>query len=198
MERARQKQEVASQKELASRERQQLVALIGNVAHDLKTPLHSFKMEIESLRVALVEVLAHFQNATTAKATTDSATVASPATATATALATVGSSGKSVTPVPRALPSTIESLLKSLSASSEFMMMAINRGIEFAKASGGIRCDTMLLVAAACPLFLVTQLTSLHAFYSLSITIQTYAGHEQLPFRRCSLHALANHGELAV
>lgn len=39
-----------SEKELAVRERKQLVSLIGNVAHDLKTPLQSFKMDIEFLR----------------------------------------------------------------------------------------------------------------------------------------------------
>jgi signal transduction histidine kinase len=168
MEGTRQKQEVANEKELASRERQQLVALIGNVAHDLKTPLHSFKMEIESLRVALVDVLAHFQSPAPATITTLAiaipAAAASPATA--TALVTLGSGSGKVATIPP-LPTTIESLLKSLSASSEFMMMAINRGIEFAKASGGIRCGR-----SALPL-------------SLSIII-TYHSYHLTP-RLCSL-----------
>ena len=149
---------MASEKDLASRERQQLVALIGNVAHDLKTPLHSFKMEIESLRVALVDVLAQFRHTAGADAT-----AVAPSTI-ATALARLGASKAPATPP---LPTTIESLLKSLSASSEFMMMAINRGIEFAKASGGIRCGR-----SALPL-------------SLSIII-TYHSYHLTP-RLCSL-----------
>jgi signal transduction histidine kinase len=32
------------------KEREQMVALIGNVAHDLKTPLQSFHMDLEVLK----------------------------------------------------------------------------------------------------------------------------------------------------
>jgi signal transduction histidine kinase len=35
---------------LLEREQEQMVALIGNVAHDLKTPLQSFLMDLESLK----------------------------------------------------------------------------------------------------------------------------------------------------
>lgn len=35
---------------LMEKEREQMVALIGNVAHDLKTPLQSFNIDIESLK----------------------------------------------------------------------------------------------------------------------------------------------------
>ena len=39
---------------LMEMERTQMVALLGNVAHDLKTPLQSFLMDLESLRESLV------------------------------------------------------------------------------------------------------------------------------------------------
>ena len=45
-----------NEREMATRERGHLVALIGNVAHDLKTPLHSFKMDIDFLRTTLVNI----------------------------------------------------------------------------------------------------------------------------------------------
>ena len=196
MEGNRQKQEVANEKELASRERQQLVALIGNVAHDLKTPLHSFKMEIESLRVALVEVLSQFYNATTATVTA-TATVAAAITAAASpavAATSIMTSPKRTAVTTPALPASIESILKSLSASSEFMMMAINRGIEFAKASGGIRCGSFCC-RVSCPLPPNSPQPAFHPTHHSML--QTYSGDEQLPFCRSSLHASTNHGELS-
>ena len=50
------KLEADNEREMAKRERGHLVALIGNVAHDLKTPLHSFKMDIDFLRTTLVDI----------------------------------------------------------------------------------------------------------------------------------------------
>ena len=35
---------------LVEKEKKQMIALIGNIAHDLKTPLHSFLMDLESLK----------------------------------------------------------------------------------------------------------------------------------------------------
>ena len=35
---------------LIEKEHQQMVAMIGNIAHDLKTPLQSFLMDLESLK----------------------------------------------------------------------------------------------------------------------------------------------------
>jgi signal transduction histidine kinase len=42
-------------KRLYERERVALTALIGNVAHDLKTPLHSFLMSLELLKTRLIK-----------------------------------------------------------------------------------------------------------------------------------------------
>ena len=45
-----------------------------------------------------------------------------------------------------AVPTAVEVILKSLTASAEFMSMAVNRGIEFAKASGGIKLKVRVWV----------------------------------------------------
>lgn len=83
------------EKRLAEKEQEQLTALIGNVAHDLKTPLQSIKVDLELL----------------------------------------GSPGISSQLKDNGEFSMI---LKSLNAASRFMIMAINRSIDFAKASGNI------------------------------------------------------------
>lgn len=45
----------AEEKVLADKEQEQLRSLIGNVAHDLKTPLQSFRMDLELLKSHIVQ-----------------------------------------------------------------------------------------------------------------------------------------------
>ena len=42
------------ERNLMEKEKAQMVALIGNIAHDLKTPLQSFLFNLESLKAAIV------------------------------------------------------------------------------------------------------------------------------------------------
>jgi signal transduction histidine kinase len=97
------------EKRLMDREREQLTSLIGNVAHDLKTPLQSIRMDLELLKttvIALVPSLVHKKEIVDYKSDTDD--------------------------------DTPLSIISSLNAACDFMSMAINRSIDFAKTSGGI------------------------------------------------------------
>jgi signal transduction histidine kinase len=91
--------QVAEEKRLSIIERDTLTALIGNVAHDLKTPLQSFVLDLELLKAR-------------------------------------------ITPDYVKLPPGDDdhplNTLRSLSSSCDFMMMSINRSIDYTKASGNI------------------------------------------------------------
>jgi signal transduction histidine kinase/CheY-like chemotaxis protein len=130
------KLERRNQKELAALERAQLVAIIGNVAHDLKTPLHSFKMDLDFLRSELLTILANISAKHDLEA--EGKSLSNPSSAHGSSRPTA-SPGAGPGPSSQLLPASIESLMRSLSGSAEFMTMAINRGIEFTKASGGIQ-----------------------------------------------------------
>mmetsp|Transcript_35721 Transcript_35721/g.33855 ORF Transcript_35721/g.33855 Transcript_35721/m.33855 type:complete len:838 (+) Transcript_35721:304-2817(+) len=98
--------QAAESKSLMEKEREQLTALIGNVAHDLKTPLQSFRMELESLKKRIskdycIMELSHEPS--------DSIDDDHPL-----------------------------NTIISLNAAVNFMSMAINRSIDFAKVNGDI------------------------------------------------------------
>jgi len=87
------------------KEREALTSLIGNVAHDLKTPLQSFRMDLEVLITRILKDYGKFN----IQPNTDNDDDDHPITT-----------------------------LSSLNAACDFMSMAINRSIDFAKASGNI------------------------------------------------------------
>jgi signal transduction histidine kinase len=138
--------------ELAFKERKQLVALIGNVAHDLKTPLQSFKMDIEFMRNVV--------NSLARRATT----LQPPSQSQAESQSKAESQSQSQSQADD-LVANAESLLQSLTANTEFMAMAVNRGIEFAKTSGGIKLSPAmasfnLVEALSMPLKLMESVQS--------------------------------------
>lgn len=93
-------------KEESEQEKENLCALIGNVAHDLKTPLQSFMSEIANLESVLSSVFS---------------SLAGPV------ISEIGIYKKN-----------IADTLLSLKIIYDFMIMAINRGINFRKAIAGI------------------------------------------------------------
>jgi signal transduction histidine kinase len=103
------------EKRLLIKERVQLTALIGNVAHDMKTPLQSFVMDLELLKMRLTQDY-------------------------------VG-----LLPISEDADHPLNTL-RSLNSSCDFMNMAINRSIDFAKASGNIALvpamETFNIIAA--------------------------------------------------
>jgi signal transduction histidine kinase len=114
----------AEDKRLADREREQLTALVGNVAHDLKTPLQSFRMDLDLLDMILVRSGRSRDEA--------SGSVS-------------GSSDSQWNPL---------TVVKSLDTACCFMVMAINRSIEFVKVGGSVpsrptRHDRMWLPRAS-------------------------------------------------
>ena len=99
-----------NERNLKEKEMFQLRSLMGNVAHDLKTPLHSIEGDVEILRLFISKI---------------------PGAALETAMAEfrVIGSGESFDP---------RTICDSLTASCKFMAMAINRGQDFMKASNNI------------------------------------------------------------
>lgn len=91
---------------LMEKEREQLTALIGNVAHDLKTPLQSFRMELDSLKK---RITFDYRALELIKKRSDHIDDDHPL-----------------------------NIITSVNAAVEFMTMAINRSIDFAKVSGDI------------------------------------------------------------
>jgi signal transduction histidine kinase len=88
---------------LMEKERVQLTSLIGNVAHDLKTPLQSFRMDLELLKTHIKKDNLSSRDVIFLNDDDN----------------------------PRVI-------LNSLNAACDFMTMAINRSLDFAKASGNI------------------------------------------------------------
>ena len=84
-----------------------------------KTPLQSFKMDIEFLRNVINSLARNATSTTPPQPQLESQVQAQSQS--------------------DHLLTNAESLLQSLTANTEFMAMAVNRGIEFAKASGGIK-----------------------------------------------------------
>ena len=99
-----------NERKLKEKEIFQLRGLMGNVAHDLKTPLHSIEADLEVLCVFI------------SKIPTDAINFAS------VLIQTENSGGKFET----------EPIFHSLSANCKFMCMAINRSQDFMKASNNI------------------------------------------------------------
>lgn len=91
-------------KRIFDKEREAMTSLVGNVAHDLKTPLQSFRMDLELLKTQITKY-AMIQNCEPTADVDDDHPL---------------------------------STLLSLSAASDFMSMAINRAIDFAKATENI------------------------------------------------------------
>jgi signal transduction histidine kinase len=106
------------EKKLIDKERDALTALIGNVAHDLKTPLQSFVLDLELLKMRITKDYTRM------------------------------SPGYSIDEDDDHPLNT----LRSLNSACDFMRMAINRSIDFAKASGNIALvpamETFNIVAA--------------------------------------------------
>ena len=104
--------EVSAENERKLREKEnfQLRSLMGNVAHDLKTPLHSIEADLEVLNVFISKIPKHLLEKTTAEFQSKAV-------------------GESFDP---------HSVFDSLSATCKFMEMAINRSQDFMKASNNI------------------------------------------------------------
>ena len=97
-------------KKLRASESLQLRSLMGNVAHDLKTPLHSIEADMEVLRVFFSRIPSDVLTAVAEEYKTTCA-------------------GEIMDP---------QSLFNSLNATCKFMGMAINRSQDFMKASSNI------------------------------------------------------------
>ena len=97
-------------KKLRASECLQLRSLMGNVAHDLKTPLHSIEADLEVLRVSFSRIPSDVLTAVAEEYKTTCA-------------------GEIMDP---------QSLFNSLNATCKFMGMAINRSQDFMKASSNI------------------------------------------------------------
>ena len=104
--------EVSAENERKLREKEnfQLRSLMGNVAHDLKTPLHSIEADLEVLRVFITKIPRGLLERTTAEFQSKGV-------------------GDSFDPI---------SVFDSLNATCKFMEMAINRSQDFMKASNNI------------------------------------------------------------
>jgi signal transduction histidine kinase/CheY-like chemotaxis protein len=136
------------------REREQLRSLIGNVAHDLKTPLQSIIMDLDMMRTEMTDLVK---------------TGDAPTTGTVSG-ASSGGSGNSVLPLlfTRHKSATVDrmfSILDSLIATCSFMKMAINRSVDFTKASSDIALVPVvesvdLAAAIALPVTCVNHLQS--------------------------------------
>eukprot|EP00596_Hydrurales_sp_CCMP1899_P000659 CAMPEP_0119037016 /NCGR_PEP_ID=MMETSP1177-20130426/5105_1 /TAXON_ID=2985 /ORGANISM="Ochromonas sp, Strain CCMP1899" /LENGTH=533 /DNA_ID=CAMNT_0006997681 /DNA_START=1096 /DNA_END=2697 /DNA_ORIENTATION=- len=99
-----------NEKKLAESEKIQLRSLMGNVAHDLKTPLHSIKADLEVLNLLMSKI---------------------PKSAIDKAVALLQSSFFQQT-------FEFQSLFNMMDATCKFMMMSINRSQDFMKASNNI------------------------------------------------------------
>ena len=104
--------EVSAENERKLREKEnfQLRSLMGNVAHDLKTPLHSIEADLEVLRVFVTKIPRGLLDRTTAEFRSKGV-------------------GDTFDPI---------SIFDSLNATCKFMEMAINRSQDFMKASNNI------------------------------------------------------------
>jgi signal transduction histidine kinase len=119
------------EKRLFEKEREALTALIGNVAHDLKTPLQSFVLGLEFLKTRITQDYVRLPHSSTVDEDEDQ---------------------------------TVNTLC-SLNSACDFMRMAINRSIDFAKFSGNISLvpamETFNIVAAlSIPLNIMKHLQS--------------------------------------
>jgi signal transduction histidine kinase len=121
---------------LASKEQEQLRSIMGNVAHDLKTPLHSIMAEIEHLR----QTIEHACESVIANDGGPSAFSLS------------GSTARNIaTPSPAQAMSLVKKLsegthdsFESLDTTCKFLVMAINRSQDYVKASSNIALTPIL------------------------------------------------------
>jgi signal transduction histidine kinase len=140
------------------KEREQMVSLIGNIAHDLKTPLQSFRMDLELLKSGMI------QNRTEGKI-----------------LASKGPSPKS--PLSKGTSSKEEgtttqidpfAILESLDIASIHMTMGINRFIDYAKASGGIALVPSMETFNLATAFVMPVNFYMYAYIYIYICIDVY------------------------
>jgi signal transduction histidine kinase len=120
---------------LASKEQEQLRSIMGNVAHDLKTPLHSIMAEIEHLR----QTIEHACESIVANDGGPSAFQLS------------GNAAKDVAITSFQLMSVVQKLkecthdsFESLDTTCKFLVMAINRSQDYVKASSDIALTPIL------------------------------------------------------
>lgn len=92
-------------------ENEQLCVLMGNVAHDLKTPLQSFMADIDMLTGVVNTLFNEIDSS---------------------------SSSRSSTPVTQNCQTELSEIVLNLQNTYSFMMIAINRGEDFRKATAGI------------------------------------------------------------
>lgn len=125
---------------LASKEQEQLRSIMGNVAHDLKTPLHSIMAEIDFLRQA-IEQANEAMIANDSRPRTPQLTGAGAVES--TAKETAAASFQILSIVQKLWGSTHESF-ESLDTTSKFLVMAINRSQDYVKASSNIALTPIL------------------------------------------------------
>eukprot|EP00596_Hydrurales_sp_CCMP1899_P001992 CAMPEP_0119040854 /NCGR_PEP_ID=MMETSP1177-20130426/10890_1 /TAXON_ID=2985 /ORGANISM="Ochromonas sp, Strain CCMP1899" /LENGTH=511 /DNA_ID=CAMNT_0007006311 /DNA_START=1048 /DNA_END=2583 /DNA_ORIENTATION=+ len=102
-----------NEKKLAELEKNQMRSLMGNVAHDLKTPLHSVEADLEMLILVISKI---------------------PLSIIEKAVASLQSPGS----VKQAFNFDPQSIFKAMNATCKFMEMSINRSQDFMKASNNI------------------------------------------------------------
>jgi signal transduction histidine kinase len=100
-------------KNIIELEKDHLRNLIGNVAHDLKTPLQAFMSELSGLQIEVDSILLHW-------------------------CSTRGQSSDIISKVLTNVDE-MQKYLNSLRDIYQFMMMAINRAIDFRKAAAGLK-----------------------------------------------------------
>mmetsp|Transcript_29043 Transcript_29043/g.27831 ORF Transcript_29043/g.27831 Transcript_29043/m.27831 type:complete len:1116 (+) Transcript_29043:177-3524(+) len=112
------------------KEREQMVSLIGNIAHDLKTPLQSFRMDLELLKSGMTSTL-KAEGKISMKAPVPRGSFIGSMNGPMNSSMNNAETGGTTHIDPFAI-------LESLDIASIHMTMGINRFIDYAKASGGI------------------------------------------------------------
>ena len=138
---AQDKRQAEQEKRMMEKERDHLRSLIGNVAHDLKTPIQAISMGVEVLRS---ECIVAFTPAVTRKNSTLSIITVSDTGdeegkdgLKSGEFYPIASHASGPSSIPIELP--FEELFRSMFATCRFMTMAINRSIDFTKASSNIQ-----------------------------------------------------------
>jgi signal transduction histidine kinase len=128
--------EVENERKLMEQERTSLCGLIGNIAHDLKTPLHSISMDLELLHSS------SWLKRMTREAQNERSKLFEGRGSGGESTGEVILNGLLLGPSPRkaGCKGIVDpgSVLESMQSTISFMTMAINRCIDFTKASSGI------------------------------------------------------------
>jgi signal transduction histidine kinase len=120
---------------LASKEQEQLRSIMGNVAHDLKTPLHSIMAEIDFLRQTI-------ENACESIVANDGGP-SSFSLAGGPAREAAATSFQAMAVIKKLTETTHDSF-ESLDTTCKFLVMAINRSQDYVKASSNIALTPIL------------------------------------------------------